>query len=152
MADRPPLPPFTLETAKQKVRAAEDAWNTCDPERVSLAYSEDSVWRNRDRFVRGRREIVEFLTEKWEREVDYALRKSLWTFAGNRIAVRFQYECRDAAGVWYRSYGNENWEFDAHGLMVRREASINDLVIDESERRIFGPRPEGERDLDIPLQ
>jgi nuclear transport factor 2 (NTF2) superfamily protein len=152
MVDRPPRPPFTLVTAKQKVQAAEDAWNTCDPERVSLAYSEDSVWRNRDRFVRGRREIVEFLTEKWERELDYALRKSLWTFAGNRIAVRFQYECRDAAGVWYRSYGNENWEFDAHGLMVRREASINDLVIDESERRIFGPRPEGERDLDIPLQ
>jgi nuclear transport factor 2 (NTF2) superfamily protein len=152
MADRPPLPPFTLETAKQKVQAAEDAWNTRDPERVALAYSEDSVWRNRDRFVRGRREIVEFLTEKWERELDYALRKSLWTFAGNRIAVRFQYECRDAAGVWHRSYGNENWEFDERGLMVRREASINDLVIDESERRIFGPRPEEERDLDIPLR
>ena len=152
MADRPPLPPFTLETAKQKVQAAEDAWNSRDPERVSLAYSEDSVWRNRDRFVRGRREIVEFLTEKWERELDYALRKSLWTFAGNRIAVRFQYECRDAAGTWYRSYGNENWEFDEHGLMVRREASINDLVIEASERRIFGPRTEGERDVEIPLQ
>jgi nuclear transport factor 2 (NTF2) superfamily protein len=152
MADRPPLPPFTLETAKQKVQAAEDAWNSRDPERVSLAYSEDSVWRNRDRFVRGRREIVEFLTDKWERELDYALRKSLWTFAGNRIAVRFQYECRDSAGVWYRSYGNENWEFDERGLMVRREASINDLVIDESERRIFGPRPEGDCDLEIPLQ
>ncbi len=152
MADRPPLPPFTLETARRKVQAAEDAWNTCDPERVGLAYSEDSVWRNRDRFVRGRREIVEFLTEKWERELDYALRKSLWTFAGNRIAVRFQYECRDAAGLWYRSYGNENWEFDERGLMVRREASINDLVIDESERRIFGPRPEEESDLEIPLQ
>ncbi len=152
MADRPPLPPFTLETARRKVQAAEDAWNTCDPERVALAYSEDSVWRNRDRFVRGRREIVEFLTEKWKRELDYALRKSLWTFAGNRIAVRFQYECRDAAGLWYRSYGNENWEFDERGLMVRREASINDLVIDESERRIFGPRPEEESDLEIPLQ
>jgi nuclear transport factor 2 (NTF2) superfamily protein len=152
MADRPPLPPFTLEAARQKVQAAEDAWNTRDPERVALAYSEDSVWRNRDRFVRGRREIVEFLTEKWERELDYALRKSLWTFAGNRIAVRFQYECRDASGVWYRSYGNENWEFDGHGLMVRREASINDLVIDESERRIFGPRAEGERDVEIPLR
>lgn len=152
MADRPPLPPFTLETAKQKVQAAEDAWNTRDPERVAGAYSEDSVWRNRDRFVRGRREIVEFLTDKWKRELDYALRKSLWTFAGNRIAVRFQYECHDAAGAWYRSYGNENWEFDEHGLMVRREASINDLAIDESDRRIFGPRPEGERDLEIPLQ
>jgi uncharacterized protein len=152
MADRPPLPPFTPETAKQKVQAAEDAWNTRDPERVSLAYSEDSVWRNRDRFVRGRAQIVEFLTEKWERELDYALRKSLWTFGGNRIAVRFQYECHDAAGVWYRSYGNENWEFDGHGLMVRREASIDDLVISESERRIFGPRPDGERDVEIPLR
>ena len=152
MADRPPLPPFTLESATQKVRAAEAAWNTCDPERVSLAYSEDSLWRNRDRFVRGRAEIVEFLTEKWERELDYALRKSLWTFAGNRIAVRFQYECRDAGGTWYRSYGNENWEFDEHGLMVRREASINDLVIDESERRIFGPRTDAEGDVEIPLR
>jgi nuclear transport factor 2 (NTF2) superfamily protein len=152
MADRPPLPPFTLETARKKVQAAEDAWNTRDPERVSLAYSEDSVWRNRDRFVVGREEIVEFLTEKWARELDYALRKSLWTFAGNRIAVRFQYECHDAAGVWYRSYGNENWEFDGHGLMVRREASINDLVIDESERRIFGPRTDAEADLEIPLR
>ena len=152
MADRPPFPPFTLETATQKVQAAEDAWNSRDPERVSLAYSEDSVWRNRDRFLVGRKEIVEFLTGKWERELDYALRKSLWTFAGNRIAVRFQYECHDAAGVWYRSYGNENWEFDEHGLMVRREASINDVVIDESERRIFGPRPERERGVDIPLQ
>jgi nuclear transport factor 2 (NTF2) superfamily protein len=152
VADRPPLPPFTLEAARQKVQAAEDAWNSRDPERVSLAYSEDSVWRNRDRFVRGRKEIVEFLTQKWERELDYALRKSLWTFADNRIAVRFQYECRDATGVWYRSYGNENWEFDGHGLMTRREASINDVVIDASERRIFGPRPEGERELEIPLQ
>jgi uncharacterized protein len=152
MGDRPPLPPFILETARQKVQAAEDAWNSRDPQRVSLAYSEDSVWRNRDRFVRGRAEIVEFLTEKWERELDYALRKSLWTFAGNRIAVRFQYECHDAAGIWYRSYGNEDWEFDEHGLMVRREASINDRVIDASERRIFGPRPEAERDLEIPLQ
>jgi uncharacterized protein len=152
MADRPPLPPFTLETAKQKVQAAEDAWNSRDPERVSLAYSEDSVWRNRDRFVKGRKEIVEFLTEKWGRELDYALRKALWTFADNRIAVRFQYESHDASGVWYRSYGNENWEFDEHGLMVRREASINDLVIDASERRIFGPRQDAERGQDIPLQ
>ncbi|MDT7574266.1 MAG: uncharacterized protein QOH17_599 [Pseudonocardiales bacterium] len=152
MTDRPPLPPFTLESAKQKVQAAEDAWNSRDPERVSLAYSEDSVWRNRDRFVRGRAEIVAFLADKWERELDYALRKSLWTCADNRIAVRFQYESHDAAGTWYRSYGNENWEFDEHGLMVRREASINDLVIDASERRIFGPRPEAERGQDIPLQ
>jgi uncharacterized protein len=152
MAARPPLPPFTLETARQKVQAAEDAWNTRDPERVALAYSEDSQWRNRDRFVRGRAEIVRFLTEKWERELDYALRKSLWAFAGDRIAVRFQYECRDATGAWYRSYGNENWEFDEHGLMVRREASIDDVAIDESERRIFGPRSEGDRDVEIPLR
>jgi uncharacterized protein len=152
MAGRPPFPPFTLETARQKVQAAEDAWNTCDPGKVSLAYSEDSVWRNRDRFLQGRAEIVAFLTQKWERELDYALRKSLWTFAGNRIAVRFQYECHDAAGTWYRSYGNENWEFDEQGLMVRREASINDHVIDESERRIFGTRPEADRGVDIPLR
>jgi nuclear transport factor 2 (NTF2) superfamily protein len=152
MADRPPLPPFILETARQKVQAAEDAWNSRDPVRVSLAYSEDSVWRNRDQFVQGREEIVAFLTGKWERELDYALRKSLWTFADNRIAVRFQYECHDAAGVWWRSYGNENWEFDAHGLMVRREASINDLRIEESDRRIFGPRGDDERGVDIPLQ
>ena len=149
MADRPPLPPFTLETAKQKVQAAEDAWNTRDPERVALAYSEDSVWRNRDRFVRGRREIVEFLTGKWERELDYALRKSLWAFAGNRIAVRFQYECRDAAGVWYRSYGNENWEFDEHGLMRRREASINDVPITAAQRRLTGPRTPGEPEIPL---
>jgi hypothetical protein len=152
VTDRPPLPPFTLETAKQKVQAAEDAWNSHDAERVSLAYSEDSVWRNRDRFIRGRGEILEFLADKWERELDYALRKTLWTFADNRIAARFQYESHDAAGTWYRSYGNENWEFDEHGLMVRREASINDLVIDASERRIFGPRTEAERGQDIPLQ
>ena len=151
MSDRPPLPPFTAETAAQKVQAAEDAWNSRDPERVSLAYTEDSVWRNRDTFVSGRAEIVEFLTRKWERELDYALRKSLWTFAGNRIAVRFQYECHDASGQWWRSYGNENWEFDDHGLMRRREASINDVPIDESERRIFGPRPEGD-DSSIPLR
>ena len=152
MADRPPLPPFTEETARTKVQAAEDAWNSRDPERVSLAYSEDSVWRNRDTFVHGRAEIVAFLSGKWERELDYALRKSLWTFAGNRIAVRFQYECHDADGVWWRSYGNENWEFDDHGLMVRREASINDLRITEADRRIFGPRPESEKGVDIPLQ
>ncbi len=152
MPDRPPLPPFTRATAAKKVQAAEDAWNSRDPERVAGAYTEDSVWRNRDRFVRGRAEIVRLLTAKWERELDYALRKSLWTFAGNRIAVRFQYECHDAAGQWYRCYGNENWEFDEHGLMCRREASINDLAIDEDERRIFGTRPPAEHGDDIPLQ
>ena len=152
MPDRPPLPPFTAETAAQKVQAAEDAWNSRDPERVSLAYSEDSVWRNRARFVTGRAEIVEFLTGKWERELEYALRKSLWTWADNRIAVRFQYESHDPGGRWWRSYGNELWEFDAHGLMTRREASIDDLAIEESQRRIFGPRPNGERGDGIPLQ
>ena len=149
---RPPLPPFTQETAAQKVQAAEDAWNTREPERVAQAYSVDSVWRNRDRFVRGRDEIVAFLTEKWERELDYALRKNLWCFDGNRIAVRFQYESHDPGGRWWRSYGNELWEFDERGLMPRREASINDLQIDESERRIFGPRPESERGRDFPLR
>ncbi|WP_374021773.1 nuclear transport factor 2 family protein [Mycobacterium sp. HNNTM2301] len=151
---RPPFPPYDLETALVKVQAAEDAWNTCDPHRVSLAYTPESAWRNRDQFVTGRDAIVEFLSAKWERELDYALRKSLWDFHGNRIAVRFQYECHDAAGQWWRSYGNELWEFDDSGLMFRREASINDIPIDESERRIFGPRPESERSLghDIPLR
>lgn len=152
MTDRPPLPPFTRETAAQKVQAAEDAWNTRDPQRVAGAYTEDSVWRNRDTFLSGRAEIVAFLTGKWERELDYALRKSLWAFAGNRIAVRFQYECHDAAGRWWRSYGNELWEFDEHGLMRRREASINDVAIAEPDRRIFGPRPEPERGIEIPLR
>ncbi len=150
--DRPPFPPFTRETALQKVQAAEDAWNTRDPQRVALAYTPDSQWRNRDVFLSGREEIVDFLTRKWEREHDYALRKALWTYGGHRIAVRFQYECHEAAGTWYRSYGNENWEFDEQGLMVRREASINDHVIDESERRIFGMRPEADRGVDIPLR
>ena len=150
--NRPPYPPFTEETAQQKVQAAEDAWNTRDPQRVSLAYTPDSVWRNRDRFVTGRDEIVTFLTAKWERELDYALRKSLWGFRGNRIAVRFQYEWHDAAGQWWRSYGNELWEFDEHGLMRRREASINDVSITEAERRIFGPRPEAEYGVDTPLR
>jgi uncharacterized protein len=152
VTDRPPLPPFTQETALQKVQAAEDAWNSRDPVRVSLAYTEDSVWRNRDAFISGRAEIVRFLTAKWERELDYALRKALWAFAGNRIAVRFQYESHDAAGTWFRSYGNELWEFDEHGLMARREASINDLIIDESGRRIVGPRPSEERGRVIPLK
>ncbi|MGP3916859.1 nuclear transport factor 2 family protein [Nonomuraea sp. 10N515B] len=137
---RPPVPPFTEETARIKVQAAEDAWNTRDPDRVALAYTEDSVWRNRGEFVKGRDEIREFLRGKWDRELDYALRKDLWAFSGNRIAVRFQYESRDASGQWWRSYGNEQWEFDESGLMRRREASINDVPIDESERRIFGPR------------
>jgi uncharacterized protein (TIGR02246 family) len=148
---RPPVPPFTEETARQKVQAAEDAWNTRDPEKVAGAYTADSVWRNRDQFVAGRDEIVAFLRGKWERELDYALRKDLWAFAGNRIAVRFQYESRDAAGQWWRSYGNELWEFDDEGLMRRREASINDRRIEESERRIFGPRPESEHGETFPL-
>ncbi len=149
--DRPPLPPFTEETAQAKVLGAEAAWNTRDPDRVALAYTEDSVWRNRDVFVAGRDDIRAFLAQKWERELDYALRKDLWAFSGNRIAVRFQYESHDANGQWWRSYGNENWEFDEHGLMRRREASINDVAIDESERRIFGPRPEGDL-TGFPLQ
>jgi uncharacterized protein len=145
MTDRPPLPPFTRDTAAQKVQAAEDAWNTRDPERVSLAYSEGSVWRNRDTFIQGRAEIVAFLTSKWERELDYSLRKNLWCFEENRIAVRFQYECHDRTGQWWRSYGNELWEFNEHGLMIRREASINDARIAEADRRIFGPRaPDGD--------
>ncbi|MGI5485905.1 nuclear transport factor 2 family protein [Microtetraspora malaysiensis] len=148
---KPPVPPFTEETARQKVQAAEDAWNTRDPKVVALAYTPDSAWRNRDEFVTGREEIERFLTRKWERELDYALRKDLWAFTGDRIAVRFQYECRDADGQWWRSYGNELWEFDADGLMRRREASINDLRIDEGERRIFGPRPAEERGLSFPL-
>jgi uncharacterized protein len=151
---RPPLPPFDLQTATRKVQAAEDAWNTRDPRQVSLAYTPDSVWRNRGAFITGRDEIVEFLTAKWERELDYALRKSLWDFHGDRIAVRFQYECRDAAGQWWRSYGNELWEFDDNGLMRRREASINDVAIAESERRYYGPRPDDLREpsQDIPLR
>jgi nuclear transport factor 2 (NTF2) superfamily protein len=152
MEPRPPLPPFTRETAAQKVQGAEDAWNTRDPERVALAYSEDSEWRNRDAFVTGRAEIAALLTRKWELELDYALRKSLWAFEGNRIAVRYQYESHDADGQWWRSYGNELWEFDDLGYMRRREASINDVKIDESERRIFGTRPEGERGQDITLR
>ena len=138
---RPPVPPFTEESARQKVQAAEDAWNTRDPERVAAAYTEDSQWRNRDEFVSGRAEIVEFLRRKWERELDYALRKELWSFSGNRIAVRFQYECRDATGQWWRCYGNELWEFDAEGYMRRREASINDVRIEEAERRIAARAP-----------
>jgi nuclear transport factor 2 (NTF2) superfamily protein len=149
---RPPVPPFTEETARQKVQSAEDAWNTRDPDKVAAAYTPDSVWRNRDTFVTGREEIAAFLRGKWDRELDYALRKDLWAFTGNRIAVRFQYESRDASGQWWRSYGNEQWEFDEEGYMRRREASINDVAISESERRIFGPRPEEERAASIPLR
>jgi nuclear transport factor 2 (NTF2) superfamily protein len=146
---RPPVPPFTEESARIKVQAAEDAWNTRDPGRVALAYTENSVWRNRGEFVTGRKEITAFLRGKWERELDYALRKELWAYAGNRIAVRFQYESRDATGQWWRSYGNEQWEFDEAGLMRRREASINDVPIDEGERRIFSTRPDEERGVDV---
>lgn len=135
----PITPPFTLETALKKVRAAENAWNSRDPERVSLAYTIDSVWRNRTEFIKGHEQICAFLRQKWERELDYRLAKDLWTFGGNRIAVRFQYEFRDQSGQWYRAYGNENWEFDDQGLMRRREASINDLAITETERRFHWP-------------
>jgi nuclear transport factor 2 (NTF2) superfamily protein len=143
--DRPPLPPFTLETARQKVRAAEDGWNGRNPERVSLAYTEDSVWRNRSEFLQGRPAIVTFLARKWNRELDYRLIKELWAFTDDRIAVRFAYEYRDDSGNWFRAYGNENWEFDAHGLMRARHASINDLPI-KPDARLFlwdasGPRP-----------
>ncbi len=138
-------PPFTFKTATEKVRAAENAWNSRDPNRVSLAYSEDSVWRNRSVFITGRDQIREFLSDKWHRELDYRLVKSLWAYTDTRIAVRFQYEWHDAAGNWFRAYGNENWEFDDSGLMRRREASINDVAITENERKFFwhapGPRP-----------
>jgi len=141
---RPPFPPFTLETAKEKVQRAEDAWNTRDPARVALAYTVDSQWRNRVEFLKGRAEIEAFLTRKWNRELDYRLIKELWTFADNRVGVRFAYEWHDDSGQWFRSYGNENWEFDEHGLMRRRIASINDLPIKEGERKylwLLGPRP-----------
>ena len=134
---RPPVPPFDEGTARQKVKAAQDGWNTRDPERVSMAYTEDSKWRNRDEFFEGREAIREFLTRKWSRELDYRLRKELWCYQGNRIAVRFEYESHDEDGQWWRSHGNELWEFDENGLMERRDASINDYKIEESERRIF---------------
>ena len=145
---RPPFPPFTRETAIQKVRMAEDGWNSRDPHRVSLAYTADSQWRNRAEFPVGREDIVQFLTRKWARELDYRLVKELWAFEGNRIAVRFAYEWRDDAGNWFRSYGNENWEFDENGLMQRRFASINDLPIKESERKFHWPQ--GRRPDDHP--
>jgi uncharacterized protein len=136
---RPPLPPFNAETAAQKARMAEDAWNSRDPQRVALAYSPDSVWRNRAEFISGREAIVEFLTRKWNKELEYRLIKEVWAFAGNRIAVRFAYEWHDDSGQWYRSYGNENWEFDEHGLMRLRIASINDLPIREGDRQYHWP-------------
>jgi hypothetical protein len=146
---RPPVPPFDEASARQKVQAAEDAWNTRDPERVAAAYTPDTRWRNRDEFLEGRDEVVAFLRRKWEREQDYALRKALWAFTADRIAVRFQYEWHDADGQWWRSYGNENWEFDEQGYMRRREASINDVAIDESQRRISGPRSGDEGELPL---
>ncbi len=142
---RPPFPPFNEETAKQKVRMAENAWNGRDPEKVALAYTPDSVWRNRSQFLTGRAAIVDFLTNKWATEHEYRLVKELWAFTANRIAVRFAYEWRDDSGQWFRSYGNENWEFDDHGFMARRIASINDLAIAEADRKFHwpqGPRPE----------
>ncbi|SEN94697.1 nuclear transport factor 2 family protein [Actinacidiphila rubida] len=139
MESRPPVPPFTRDTATEKVRQAENGWNSRDPHKVSLVYTPDSQWRNRAEFLTGREEIVAFLTRKWNRELDYRLIKELWAFEGNHIAVRFAYECHDDSGNWYRSYGNENWEFDENGLMRRRIASINDLRIDESERKFHWP-------------
>lgn len=136
MEKKLPLPPFTKETAKQKIQMAEDAWNSKDPVKVSLAYSEDTEWRNRNLFINGREEVREFLTNKWENELDYRLKKEYWAHTENRIAVRFEYEYHNEQGQWYRAYGNENWEFDENGLMKKRFASINDLEIDESERRV----------------
>ena len=147
---RPPLPPFTLETAVEKVRLAEDGWNSRDPEKVALAYTVDSYWRNRVEFVQGRAAIIAFLTRKWQHELDYRLIKELWAFRENRIAVRFAYEWHDDSGNWFRSYGNENWEFDADGLMRRRLASINDTPIRESDRKyhwVLGRRPDGHPSL-----
>jgi len=145
---RPPLPPFTRETAAIKVRAAEDGWNSRDPERVSLAYSLDSHWRNRSEFLTGREQIAAFLRRKWSSELEYRLIKELWAFDGNRIAVRFAYEYHDATGLWFRAYGNENWKFDENGLMTARHASINDLAISDSERKFHWPQ--GRRPDDYP--
>jgi len=150
MSSRPPLPPFTRDSAVEKVRLAEDAWNSRDPAKVALAYTVDSRWRNRSEFLQGREDIIAFLTRKWIRELDYRLIKELWVFESNRIAVRFAYEWHDDSGQWFRSYGNENWEFDEDGLMRRRLASINDLPIKEADRRYhwpFGRRPDGHPSL-----
>ena len=136
MEKRYPLPPFTEETARQKVQAAEDAWNTKDPAKIALAYTEDTEWRNRAEFINGRQAVQDFLSRKWGKELDYKLKKSYWAHSGNRIAVRFEYEWRDDSGQWYRAYGNENWEFDENGLMAKRFASINDLPIKEADRRL----------------
>ncbi|HEV7932516.1 MAG TPA: nuclear transport factor 2 family protein [Actinomadura sp.] len=155
MTSRPPLPPFPPfdeRSALEKVQAAEDRWNTRDPEQVVIAYTEDARWRNRSRFFYGHDEIVAFLRAKWAQELDYALRKELWTFTGDRIAVRFQYECRGEDGRWWRCYGNELWEFAPDGLVSRREASINDRQITEDDRRIFGPRPVSERGRPLPFE
>jgi uncharacterized protein len=156
MDARPPLPPFDRDSAIKKVRGAEDGWNTRDPHRVALAYTEDSRWRNRSEFISGRASIIEFLTRKWTKELDYRLIKEMWAFDTDRIAVRFAYEWHDEAGSWFRSYGNENWLFDDNGLMVRRHASINDVPIDEADRKFHwdldGPRPAdhpGLSDLDL---
>lgn len=137
MEQKQPLPPFTLETAKQKVQMAEDAWNTKNPEKIALAYTVDTEWRNRNVFLNGREEVKEFLKSKWEKELDYTLKKELWAFTDTKIAVRFEYEWHDSSGQWFRSYGNENWEFDENGLMKKRFASINDLSIHESDRRVL---------------
>ncbi len=150
MTSKPPLPPFSRETAAQKVRLAEDAWNTREPQKIALGYSTGSVWRNRSEFLEGRAQIIEFLTRKWAKELDYRLIKELWTFTDNRIAVRFAYEWHDASGQWFRSYGNENWEFSDEGLMRKRLASINDLPITEGDRKFFWPlgrRPDNHEDL-----
>jgi len=136
MEQRPPFPPFTAETAAQKVQLAEDAWNTRNPEKVTLAYTPDTEWRNRSEFLNGRQQVIQFLTRKWQHELDYKLKKELWAFTGHRIAVRFEYEFHDASGQWYRAYGNENWDFDDNGLMKKRYASINDVAIREEDRRL----------------
>ena len=141
MDQKPPLPPFTLETAKTKVQAAENAWNTKDPDRVALAYTTDTEWRNRAEFLKGREEVRAFLVRKWNKELDYRLKKELWAFMDNRIAVKFQYEYHDDSGKWFRAYGNEQWEFDENGLMRRREASINDVPIEESQRKFADGLP-----------
>lgn len=137
MEQKLPLPPFNLETAKQKVQLAEDAWNSKDPNKVSLAYTIDTEWRNRSQFINGREEVVKFLTDKWQRELDYKLKKELWAFTDNKIAVRFEYEWHNAEGQWFRAYGNENWEFNENGLMAKRYASINDIEIKEEDRRVI---------------